>query len=303
MDSKPKLLIKNILLWIIIWVFSLILFGAVVWAGNWSILAGIFAAIIVLVCLIYWWKKTGVKTLFVPKKLYYTLAVLLALVLSIILWYSDKNKYEEVSIYSKWGTWNTINIWDFLTWSVSINIQWAEKASILWEELEIKDWAITYFVDLTDLRAKNITVSWSNKYYNWSQSFTITRNPTEEEVRIEAEAEEQRQKEIAEAEEKAQKEAEEKARVEKELQEKYDREVAQLQAKYEKIAKSGYKYKVEQKLHDLWFKQIDSWFAKAPDWSTQVETTYQWEDNGYKITITLQNSYSLWSHYYTVSVK
>lgn len=241
--------------------------------------------------------------MFVPKKLYYTVAVLLVVMFAFIYVNIDKNRYDQIDINVEWVNWYTINLNDNLTGDVVFNVKWAEKATIQWSWQEIIDWKVKYFADLTTERTQKIDVWWENKYNKWSATFTITRNATEEEIKIE----EEEKRVVAEAEAKraAEEKAkeEEKARVEKELQAKYDRETAQLQTKYEKIAKNGYLYEIEQKLHSLWFKQIDSWFAKAPDWSTQVQTIYQWEDNGYDITITLQNSYSLWNHYYTVSVK
>jgi len=87
-------------------------------------------------------------------------------------------------------------------------------------------------------------------------------------------------------------------RISKKLSEEKDN----LKKKYEKIIKrSGYIFEVQQKLHDLDFKEIEKKIALAKDGSNQLRYLYSKKDGKYNIDVNLQYSYAS-SFYYSVLV-
>ena len=112
-----------------------------------------------------------------------------------------------VHIESEWG-----DQWDLMTYTVVASVDWADKAYIDGVEVEIEDWKITKEIPLTTT-PYSLTVYAKNRYKEWSDTITITRNETPEEkvareeqerIQAEKEAEEKRIKEEKEAELKKQ---------------------------------------------------------------------------------------------------
>lgn len=184
--------------------------------------------------------------------------------------------------------------WYVLEFKVENEISVDVQGKPMTESWGIYKTEIQLFHPLTEINI--VAHSWLNSE---TKTISITRDKTVEEIASEQNQKKKREVErlrIA-REQEQMKKNEEKAIKEKELQK------TNLKSKYEKVVKNWYMYEIESRLLDYWFKQIKSWFEKAPDWSTQVAQYYEKQELWFTVTIMIQSSYALWRYYTSVTVE
>ncbi len=235
---------------------------------------------------------------------------------------------NRVNIFKKrWIRWIIYFVFIIIVWSIPqwIIVEWFKVTNSIqtWWVYEIKFLYNWWKVKLNDKKISpkiwlnTITVplaTWLNHIvmeWIWHIFMRDVKLLTAEEIEQQKIIAEQKR---VEAEKKAQekKEAEEKRKAELEKQ-KQEREAEEnrkrteirnqievLNKKYNFGDDWLYQYEIEEKLLKNWFRQTNTRFTEAPDWSTQVKSRYSKREWDYKIDITLQSAYALGRYYYSV---
>ena len=190
--------------------------------------------------------------------------------------------------------WFKVDWYKISTWWVAnfyITAYWDWTWIINWKEFNLKKWKIVKNFQLKEWENKIEMFYWPLSIYKTSINY---ESEAAKVARLKREKEEQ-EKKTAEY-NKMVKEADEQLK-------KSEGVKNRIKNKIERDIKWMYNFEIRSYLLKRWFKQTDSWFEKAPDWSTQVKTYFKWEIEWRVVLFSIQSAYDLNSYYTDIEVQ